>query len=104
MNDFTIGQGETIRDQVTVEEDGAVSATFVAVDANGNNIIDEVFNFTDKVADVVVNDTIHPPGTYDYYYKIIWDDDSVDYLPNFSNCEGECEFPKLVICEVPGVS
>ena len=103
MNDMTIGQGETIRDTVTVEEDGAVSVTFVATDGN-TNIIEEVFNFTDMVANVVVTDTIVPFGTYQYYYKILWDDDSVDYVPDFSQCEDECELPELTICEVPGVS
>lgn len=103
MNDVTIGQGETIRDKVIIEEDGAVSVTFVATDGD-TNIIEEVFSFTDLEADVIVTDTIVPPGTYDYYYKIVWDDDSIDYLPDFKDCDGDCEFPKLIVCEVPGVS
>lgn len=103
MRDFTIGQGETIRDTVTVEEEGAVSATFIATDGT-TNIIELEVPFVDLEAVVTITDTVVPPGTYDYYYKIVWDDDSVDYLPDFSNCEGDCEFPKLIICEVPGVS
>jgi hypothetical protein len=103
MRDLTIGQGETIRDKVIVEEEGAVSVTFVATDGNVN-VIEEVFTFDGLEADVTIMDTIIPPDSYDYYYKIIWDDDSVDYLPDFSNCEGECVLPQLNICEVPGVS
>lgn len=103
MKDIQIGQGETIRDTITVEEEGAVTATFVATDGE-SNVIEEIVNFDGLTAEVVVLDTVKPPGTYDYYYKITWDDDSVDYIPDFSNCQGECELPQLIICEIPGVS
>lgn len=103
MRDMKIGQGETIRDTVTVDEEGAVTATFVATDGT-TNIIEEVVNFDGMTADVVVMDTIVNPGTYDYYYKIVWDDGSTDYIPDFSKCEEDCVLPKLTICEVPGVS
>lgn len=103
MRDMQIGQGETIRDTITVEEEGAVTATFVATDGT-TNVIEEAVAFNGMTADVVVTDTAINPGSYDYYYKIEWDDDSVDYIPDFSQCEGECVLPKLIICEVPGVS
>lgn len=103
MRDMQIGQGETIRDTITVDEEGAVSATFVATNGT-TNVIEEVVNFDSMTAEMVILDTDITPGTYDYYYKIIWDDDSVDYIPDFSTCEGECVLPKLIICEVPGVS
>lgn len=103
MDDMTIGQGETIRQTITVEETGAVSAQFVAVDG-ANSITSDVVSFDGLTADVTVTDTNKPVGSYDYYYKIIWDDDSVDYLPDFSECDGDCEYPQLVVCEVPEVS
>lgn len=103
MKDITLGQGQTIRDTITVDEEGAVSATFVATDGD-TNLIEEVFSFDGLVATVTVTDTIHPPGSYDYYYKILWDDDTVDYIPNLRDCEDECEFPQLIICEIPEVS
>lgn len=103
MKDIRIGQGETIRDTITVEEEGAVSVTFIATDGT-SNIIEEVFNFTGLTAEATILDTIVPVGTYDYYYKIIWDDASVDYIPDFSNCDDDCTLPQLIVCEIPGVS
>lgn len=103
MKDISIGQGETIRQTITVDESGAVSAQFIATDGT-NGITGDVVAFSGLTADVTVLDTIIPEGEYDYYYKIIWDDASVDYIPDFSQCDGDCKFPKLYICEVPGVS
>lgn len=103
MKDMQIGQGETIRDTITVKEEGAVNATFIATDGT-TNVIEEVVAFDGLTAEVVVLDTAITPGTYDYYYKIDWDDDSVDYIPDFSQCNGECVLPQLIICEIPGVS
>lgn len=103
MRDFTIGQGESIRDTITVDEEGAVSATLVVTDGS-TNLIEEIYLFDGMIASVVNNDTVIPPAEYDYYYKILWDDDSIDYVPNLEDCDGECEFPKITICEVPGVS
>lgn len=103
MDDITIGQGETIRQIVTDSDGGAVSAQYIAT--NGSYGIEgDVVPFTAGVANITAYETVVPPGEYDQYVKIIWDDDSVDYLPDFSNCQGECEFPILTVCEVPGVS
>lgn len=103
MKDIKIGQGETIRQTVTVEEDGAVTATFIATDGDVN-VVEIPVAFVGLTADISTNETVIPPGSYDFYIKIDWDDDSVDYLPDFSDCEDECELPQLIICEVPGVS
>lgn len=103
MNDITIGQGETIRQTVTVEDEGAVTATFVATDGT-TNVIEEAVAFTGLTADISTTDTVIPVGSYDYYIKIEWDDATVDYLPDFSDCDGDCDLPQLIICEVPGVS
>lgn len=109
MNDITIGQGETIRQTVTVHDQGAVTATFIATDGT-TNVVEEAVAFgafTEEdgaTADISTTDTIIPVGSYDYYIKIDWDDSSVDYLPDFSDCDGECDLPQLIICEVPGVS
>lgn len=103
MDDIQIQQGETIRQTVTVEETGAATAEFIATDGT-NNLIEVTASFTDLTADISTNDTVIPAGSYDYYIRITWDDDSVDILPNAQDCDGECEFPQLIICAVPGVS
>jgi hypothetical protein len=103
MRDITIGQGETIRQTITVEDDGADTATFIATDGVSNLIEFEVA-FVEKVANISTTDTIIPVGTYDYYIRIDWSDGTVDYLPDFSDCEGECTLPSLIVCEIPGVS
>lgn len=102
MTDLVIGQGETIRDLITVDEEGAVSATFVATDGTAN-VIEETFEFDGLEANIMITETIVPPAEYDYYYRIDWDDGSVDYIPSFRDCDGECSLPKLKVCEVPGV-
>lgn len=103
MQDITIGQGETIRLSVTVEEDGAATAEFIA--HNGSvNVLEYSANFDGLSADLSSTDTVIPIGSYDYYIKITWDDGTVDYLPDFSNCEGDCVFPQLIVCEIPEVS
>lgn len=103
MRDITIGQGATIRESVTFTEDGADTVWFIATNGT-TNIIEEDFPVVDNVADIVVTDTLKPAGDYDYYYKIVYDDNSIDYIPNLEDCDGDCEFPELTICEVPGVS
>ncbi len=104
MRDMEIYQGQTIRQSVTVEDDGAVTATFVATDG-ATNLIEETFTFIDKTAQMNILNTNIPGGSYDYYIRIDWDDGSVDYLPDSSNCnDGECDFPQLIICEIPQTS
>jgi hypothetical protein len=104
MKDIKIGQGETIRQTITVDQTGADTATFIATDGE-TNLIDVEVNFVDMEANISTTATVIPIGSYDYYIKIVWDDGTVDYLPDFSNCEEEqCAFPQLIICEVPGVS
>ncbi len=105
MQDITIGQGETIRQSITVEETGAVSAQFIATNGTANVITGPVQAFSGLTASLTILNTAITPGSYNYYYKIIWSDGSKDYIPNFSNCDdGDCEFPQLIICGVPGVS
>lgn len=103
MRDLQIHQGESIRELVTVDEEGALTAEFVATDGT-TNLIEASANFDGLSAYITTNDTVIPPGSYDYYYRITWDDGSVDILPDTSSCEGDCELPQLIVCEVPGVS
>lgn len=103
MRDLTYQQGETIRLTVTVEEEGAATAEFVATDGT-TDVITSTANFDGLTADLTTNDTVIAPGSYDYYIRITWDDDSVDILPDTADCDGECIFPQLIICEIPGVS
>lgn len=103
MTDYRIQQGETLRLTVTVAEEGANTAELVATDGT-SNVLTSLVNFDGLTADLSTTETVIPPGTYDYYVRITWDDDTVDILPDASDCEDECEFPKLIVCEVPGVS
>ena len=103
MKDIKLQQGETLRLTVTVEDEGAATAEFVATDGT-TNVLTSMVSFTGLTADVSTDDTAINPGSYDYYVRIIWDDGTTDILPNASNCDGECDFPQLVICELPGVS
>lgn len=103
MRDMTYQQGETIRLTVTVEEEGAATAEFVANDGT-TDVITSIANFDGLTADISTSDTEVNPGSYNYYVRITWDDDTVDILPDTSNCDGECVFPQLIICEIPGVS
>lgn len=103
MRDMTYQQGETIRLTVTVEETGADTAELVATDGT-TDVITSTASFDGLTADISTTDTSINPGSYDYYIRITWDDDTVDILPNTEHCDGECVYPQLIICEVPGVS
>jgi hypothetical protein len=103
MRDLKIHQGESIREKVMVDEADAVTAEFIATDGV-TNIIEITANFVGLAAYLNTNQTIVPVGSYDYYYRITWGDGSIDILPDTSNCEGNCTFPQLIVCEVPGVS
>ena len=103
MKDINLQQGETLRFTVTVEEEGAATAEFVATDGT-INVLTSTAAFSGLTADLSINDTAINPGSYDYYVRITWDDGTTDILPDASNCDGDCEFPQLVICELPGVS
>lgn len=103
MKDIQLQQGETLRLTVTVEDEGAATAEFVATDGV-TDVLTSTVAFTGLTADVSTNDTAINPGSYDYYVRITWDDGSIDILPNAADCYGECDFPQLVICELPGVS
>lgn len=103
MRDMTYQQGETIRLTVTVEEEGAETAEFVANDGTVD-VINSLASFDGLTADISTSDTDITPGSYNYYIRVTWDDGTIDILPDTSNCDGECEFPQLIICEIPGVS
>lgn len=103
MRDFTIQQGETLRLLVTVDEEGADSAELVVTDGT-TDLITNTVSFVGLEADLTTNDTIIPVGSYDYYIRVTWDDGTSDIIPDVTDCDGDCEFPQLIICEVPGVS
>ena len=103
MKDIKLQQGETLRLTITVEEAGAATADFVATDGIAD-VITSTVAFDGLTADVSTNATAINPGTYDYYVRITWDDSTIDILPNATDCDGDCEFPQLIICEIPGVS
>lgn len=112
----SIVQGETFRIGVSIkisEEDaGLVDANLVVFNENNVVIIENTAPFIEsetipllQQSDLSTTDTDIEPGTYNYFVRINWDDDTNDVVPD-SECieSGECEYMKLIICEKPSVN
>ena len=99
MDDIKIRQGSRFTFIVQREDENAVSATFifsdgtiihsktVAYDVNGN----AYFEIGSPDTDVV--------GVYEYQVNENFASGSPDIYPNIDGCDGDCDLPKLTICE-----
>ena len=99
MEDITIRQGSRLTFTVQRADENAVSATFrfsngdvtvedtVAYDSEGS----AYFEFGTPDTDIV--------GEYEYQVNENFSSGSPDIYPNMDDCDGDCELPKLTICE-----
>lgn len=109
--DIKIRQGETLQFPVSVNDTSAESVRFVAADEAGIIVLDitEPFTVVDTKATATIksNETLLAVGEYKYQLIVTYADDVIDILPDASECDnGDCELPKLIICEslLSGVS
>lgn len=104
MDNLQIRQGETLPLTITSDDITADTIRIVVKKENENAIIDEIANFSTidgkRIATFSITDTNHPTGEYLYMLTIVYADGTVKKLPDASNCEeGDCDLPKLTICE-----
>lgn len=106
--DIFIRKGETLELNIKADDNTAETVQFLVAQDDGTVLINETANFTteDEVTSATIrtNDTNHPLGSYDYQFTITYSDDFIEILPDSSACTGDCELPKLTICEAIDVS
>ncbi len=99
MDSMQIRAGARLSFSVEQADSTSVSATFIADDGAGHIITDTVA-YTDGVAafqfDSPDTDYI---GTYEYQINENFSSGSPDIYPNVDDCDGDCDFPTLEICE-----
>lgn len=99
MQELTIRQEGRLSFTVQRADPTAVSATFIFSDGT-TSVSDTVaydsdglayFEFGSPDTDVV--------GEYEYQVNENFETGSPDIYPNMDNCDGDCDLPKLTICE-----
>lgn len=102
FDNMSIRQGATLQFPIVADDVSAQSVQFQAF-KDGIVYIDEFEPFTivngKAQATIFTNDTSIPIDTYDYMITINYSDGATDKLPDPEDCDGECEFPKLIICD-----
>jgi len=99
MDNLTIRAGARLSFTVERADDEAVSATFIAQsdDATITDTVDydsegkAEFQFDSPDTDVV--------GDYQYQVNENFESGSPDIYPSSDDCDGDCDFPELKICE-----
>lgn len=103
MDTLKIRQGETLSIKIESEDESAVTARFISRKENETPVIDVVASFAAVdgkwVAMIETTDTNKPVGDYLYSVVLTFLDDTIDKLPDPDECEGDCDFPTLTICE-----
>lgn len=98
MNNLKIRARARLNFTVEQADSTSVSATFLAVFED--NTITDTVDYVDGKAVFEFNapDT-SVQGTYQYQVEENFSTGSPDIYPNFDNCDGDCDFPTLEICE-----
>lgn len=101
--DIKIRQGETLQIPV-VSDDTSAASVQLQVAQNGTVYINEIETFTvndDGKAEATIrtDDTSLPTGDYEYMLTVIYQDGSIDKLPDPDECDGDCRLPKFIVCE-----
>lgn len=98
MNNMKIRAGSRLSMEVLQADPDSVGATFIA--NNGTKTITDTLPYVDGKAyftfDSPDTDVV---GTYEYQVNENFSTGSPDIYPNFDNCDGDCSFPTLEICE-----
>lgn len=101
-DNMSIRQGETLQFPVIADDVSAESVLF-QVFKDGVIYIEEFEDFAvvegKAQATIFTNDTNIPIDTYDYMLTINYSDGVVDKLPDPDDCDVDCEFPKVIVCD-----
>ncbi len=94
MKNLTYRQGSLISLDVERASDTAISATLLY---NGP--------IADQITELYVNGVAHfefsldDVGEYEYQINESYESGPPDIYPNMDNCDGDCDLPKITICE-----
>lgn len=108
MEDLSGTQGATlpITVKVNVSEEPATASILLKKTVGGAAEYNGTASFSNQgIADLTISaeDTDDlDPGEYLYQVTVVYDDGAISKFPGAEDCEGECEFPKLTICEKLG--
>lgn len=102
LDNISLRQGATLQLPIICDDVTAVDVRFKAFKEN-TIYIDELENFATvdgkRQATIFTNDTNIPIDSYDYMLIINYSDGVIDKLPDPDECDGDCEFPQLIICD-----
>ena len=99
LDTMTIRAGARLNFTIERADSEAISATFLAVDG-ANSLTDTVEYDEDGIATFQFDspDT-DLEGDYEYQVSENFATGSPDIYPNADDCDGDCDFPTLEICE-----
>lgn len=110
LTTITIRRGAKLALTVTVDDEAAVTAKFIArttADA-ASAVLEQEVAVTDGVAtfNFSSNDTNIDTGDYVYQVNVYDDEGDYDVYPDTSGCDDDCDLPTLTVCDaqVDGVS
>lgn len=102
---ISIRQGETLSLNIKADDVTAQTVQMIVNSEDGVTIINQTAVFEtvegERLANITTSDTDYDVGVYRYMLTIVYEDDSIDKLPDPDLCEEEdgCELPTLTICE-----
>ena len=100
MDSFKIKQGARLDLQVESQDTTSVSATLIIKPVDGN-AVEFTEPFVDGIADFTNVDEISnlAVGVYEYQLNENYESGQPDKYPDPGNCDGDCTFPTIEICE-----
>jgi hypothetical protein len=101
MNNLSVRWGATLPITLTIDEEGADTATLVIAEMdNGAIVLEKTAAFDGLIADLTLTaeDTQLPTDEYEYMITVVYADGTVEKYPDVAGCT-ECEFPTIEICE-----
>lgn len=96
--EIKVRQGESLSFNFNYDNE-ADSVTFTVWDDEGTVEIQENEPLVDGVAAFNIEAVDLPVATYNYGFEIAYSNGNTKQLPDSTDCDGDCEFPELVVCE-----
>lgn len=100
MNNISVRQGAQLNLRITQGDATSVSATVILKHQDTDAIIQKTASFVSGIADVMFTaaDTA-VLGVYDYQVNENFSGSDPLKYPDPNDCEDDCEFPTVTICE-----
>lgn len=105
MNTIRARRAETLPLEITIDTDGATTATLIVKldEHDASAVISKTVNFVGRTADLTLTplETSIESTTYIYQITVVHSNGSVEKYPQPApDCVGaECGFPEFIICE-----